>query len=180
MKLVNQYIIPFKGLKEGEHEFDFQIENAFFEENSSLGIHSGKLTANVLLVKKNNFMELEVSLSGSLSVQCDRCLENFELPIAYSDMLFVKFKDEPEEPDDNVIFLHPNEDMLDLNQYFIDCIGLSLPIQKIHPDTDDGQEGCDPDMLRRIDEHSFKDTNENEIDPRWAKLKNLFNDENKN
>ena len=177
---MNQYTIPFKGLKEGEHEFDFQIEDAFFEEYSLLEVLHGSVKTDVLLIKKNSFIELEVSMSGLLEVQCDRCLEPFEFSLEFHDTLYVKFKEEVEEPDDKVIFLHPNEDILDLNQYFIDCIGLSLPIQKIHPEDENGVEGCNPEMLKKIDEHSFQESNEETIDPRWSKLKDLFNDENIN
>lgn len=180
MKLVNQYIIPFKGLTEGEHEFNFQIEDTFFEENSSLDVQKGSVQANILLKKKNSFLELSVSLNGKLNVQCDRCLDYFTFPLIYIDNLFVKFKEEADEPDDNVIFLHPSEAMLDLNQYFIDCIGLSIPIQKFHPDTDDGNVGCNIEMLKKIDEHSLKESEDETVDPRWAKLKDLLNDGNKN
>ena len=181
MKLVNQYIIPFKGLKEGEFNYNFEIGKAFFEEYSSLDIKTGSVKADVLLIKKNTFLELSVSLEGTLEIQCDRCLEYFEFPLIYKGELFVKFKEEAEEPDEKVIFLHPKDDLLDLTQFLIDSIGLSLPIQKFHPDREDGSEGCDEEMLIKLDEHSFKDSSDEEtIDPRWAKLKDLLNEGNKN
>ena len=182
MKLVNQYIIPFKGLHEGEHEFSYEIGEAFFEEYSSLEIRTGALQVNVLLNKKSNFLELSVSLIGRMEIQCDRCLEYFTFPLSYSGDLFVKFKETPEEPDDKVIFLHPSDDLLDLEQFFVDCIGLSLPIQKFHPDNDDETSGCDIEMLEKLDELAYKDSSEKEeaIDPRWVKLKDLLNEGNKN
>lgn len=181
MKLGNQYIIPFAGLKEGEHEYDFEIGKAFFEEYSSLEIRTGAVQAHVLLIKKNNFLELEVSLDGYLEIQCDRCLDYFEFPLDFEGVLFVKFKETPEDPDDNVIYLHPSEDILDMTQYFVDSIGLSIPIQKVHPENEDGSEGCDQEMLSRIDELSHKESSGgNTTDPRWEKLKDLLNEGNKN
>lgn len=182
MKVVNQYIIPFKGLTEGEHRFDFQIEDAFFEENSSLEINSGSVKAVVFLDKKSNFLELSAELNGSVEVKCDRCLDNFTFAIDFADSLYVKFKEEVEEPDDNVIFLHPSDDELDLHQYFLDCIGLSLPIQKFHPEDEEGNWTCNSDMLDKLDEYSDREReiDENNIDPRWSKLKDLLNDGNKN
>ena len=181
MKLVNQYIIPFKGLKEGEHNYDFEIGEAFFEEYPSLEIPSGNIDADIILLKKSNFLELDVVLSGVLELQCDRCLENFTFPLEFSGQLFVKFKEEANEPDDNVIYLHPNDDTLDLTQYFIDSIGLSIPIQRFHPDFDDGEPGCNPKMLEKLQEHSFEDQSDNEAtDPRWDKFKDLLDEKNKN
>ncbi len=182
MKLGNQYIIPFKGLKEGDHEFDFEIGEAFFEEYSLTGIRTGLVHAVVLLSRRNSFLELEVSLNGTLSIQCDRCLEYFDFPLYFSGPLFVKFKEEPEEADDQIMYMHPDEDLLDLTQYFIDSIGLSLPIQNFHPEDEEGNSGCDPEMIARLNEHSTYELNQGEeiIDPRWEKLKNLLRDDNKN
>lgn len=182
MKVGNQYIIPFKGLKEGEHDFDFQIGKEFFDENEALNIEDGKLKSKVVLTKKTSFLVLDVTLSGAVSIQCDRCLENFNFQIDHSDQLYVKFKEEAEEPDLNVIFLHPSDDLLDLNQYFFDCIGLSLPIQKVHPENEKGEPTCDRKMMTILNAHSNEETSDNkeEIDPRWSKLKDLLNEGNKN
>ena len=46
-----------------------------------------------------------------------------------------------------------------------------LPIQKVHPDDENGKSTCDPDMLKKIREHMVID--ENITDPRWDELKNL-------
>lgn len=181
MKVVNQYIIPFAGLKEGVHEFDFEIGNAFFEEYSSLNIKTGSVMASVNLEKKSSFFELEVTMTGNLEIQCDRCLEYFEFPLLFSGELYVKFNESDEAEDEKVIFLHPNDDSLNLEQYFIDCIGLSIPIQKFHPDNESGETSCNSEMLDKIDEHSYKSSSKEEsIDPRWSKLNDLLNKENIN
>ena len=181
LKVGNQYIIHFKGLRDGKHDFDFQITNEFFEENSTLDIKSGDLSIKVLLAKHASFLDLHVDMEGEVNIQCDRCLENFDYPIHYQSQLFVKFKDEPDEPDENVIFLHPNDDKLDLNQYFFDCIGLSIPIQKFHPEDEHGNYTCNDEMLAILDEHESKSGTEDAgVDPRWSKLQNLLNDNKTN
>jgi uncharacterized metal-binding protein YceD (DUF177 family) len=179
LKLVNQYIIPFKGLSEGEHNYSFEIEHEFFEAFSSLEINTGFVIASVSLLKKNNFLELHCSLEGSVEIQCDRCLEDFSFPILYNGELFVKFKEEVEEPDDKIIYLHPNDDILDLSQFFIDSIGLSIPIQRFHPEKEDGDSGCNAEMLDKLDELTFRKESD-DVDPRWDKLKDLLNEGNKN
>lgn len=180
MKLVNQYIIPFKGLKEGKHDFDFTFDKEFFEENSNLEISDGNLTADLILEKKSTFLIVKTKLQGEIEIECDRCLERFFYPVNYSGELFVKFKEEVEEPDDKIIFLHPNEDLLDLYQYFYDIIGLSIPIQKIHPDNEEGESGCNKEMLDFLNSGAELDNSSEDIDPRWSKLKDLYNNENKN
>jgi len=175
LKVGNQYIIPFAGLKEGQHSFEFVLDNMFFEENTVLEIPTGQLKADVLISKKTSFLELDVTLTGNVDLQCDRCLEYFSFPINYSGKLFVKFKEEIEEPDDEIIFLHPNSDMLDLKQYFFDCVGLSIPIQKFHPENKKGFPGCDQEVLNLLNTYSHSKQN-GEIDPRWSKLNDLLKD----
>lgn len=179
MKVVNQYIIPFRGLKEGKHSFNFQIDKEFFEENAALDIPNGTLNVDVELTKKSTFLMLDVIIQGQIELICDRCLDTFPFQVDSVDQLFVKFKEEPEEPDDKVIFLHPSDDILNLNQYFYDCIGLSIPIQKIHSSGKKGKSDCNKEMLSIINAHTSKIVEDEENDPRWSKLKNLLNDGNK-
>jgi len=176
VKLVNQYSIPFTGLKEGEHEFIFYFGEKFFNKYEVLEAREGKLKALVFLVKKPNMLRLDIQLRGTLDLQCDRCLETFSYPIAYSGSLIVKFGLNIEESTDEIWVVNPNEHELDLEQYFFECIGLSLPIQKIHPDDLSGNSGCDTEMLKILNAYKISSTGEKtENDPRWDKLKDLLN-----
>lgn len=180
LKLVNQYIIPFKGLKEGEHEFQFFFDKRFFDEHEVLEALDGDIVANVLLIKRPSLLQLDIIIKGTLEILCDRCLEYFSLPLYYSGELIVKFSEHPGvNTDDEILVLHPNEHKLNLHHYFLDCIALSLPLQRVHADREDGEPGCNPDMLKQIRDHAHQSSkNREEIDPRWSKLKNLLNDIN--
>ncbi len=57
----------------------------------------------------------------------------------------VRFSNEPQEYDGEVLWLAPGEDEVDLAQYIYESIVLSLPYQRVHPEG-----GCDPGMLRRF------------------------------
>jgi uncharacterized protein len=182
LKVGNQYIIPFKGLKTGKHTFDFEIDKEFFEEYKELEIPDGSIQAQVVLDKKTNFLVLDARLTGKVKLQCDRCLEFFDYKMNFSGQLFIKFKETPEEPDENVIFLHPNDDLLDLKQYFLDIIGLNIPIQKYHPSDNKGNPTCDLSMLKILDAYSNEGNlkSDTDIDPRWSKLKDILDKGNKN
>jgi uncharacterized metal-binding protein YceD (DUF177 family) len=72
--------------------------------------------------------------------------------------------------------VNPNEHELDLMQYFLECICLSLPIKRIHPDDISGNSGCNSEMLNILNAHKSSTTGEkSENDPRWDKLKDLLN-----
>jgi uncharacterized protein len=179
LKLGNQYIIPFRGLKDGEHKFEFDFDKLFFEKHEVLEARDGVIKAEALLYKKPQLLTLSISIAGFIQVQCDRCLDYFNLPIAYDCRLIIKFSENIAESTDEIWIIHPSENEIDLEQYFFECIGLSIPLQKIHPLNKDGRSGCNSDMLSIIEEHlSATDKDAEEIDPRWNKLKDLLNDNN--
>ena len=153
MKIENQYIIQFKGLKEGVHDFSFSIDKPFFEAFEYLAVPDGHIEVHAELTKKSSFLELDVDLTGIMQVQCDRCLEYFELPVDYSGHLMVRFSESEKDPDEEVIWLKPEEYKLDLSHYFYEFLSLSLPIRKVHPDLPNGEPGCDPEMLKKLNEY---------------------------
>jgi uncharacterized metal-binding protein YceD (DUF177 family) len=156
LKVENQYIIHFKGLKEGVHDFNFVIDKPFFEFHEQLEVSDGHVEATIELNKKTTFMELVVELTGEMQVPCDRCLEQFILPVSYNGLLMVRFSETEKEQDEEVIFIQPDEYELDLRHYLYECLSLSVPIRKVHPDLANGEPGCDPEMLRKLDEYLLK------------------------
>ncbi len=180
LKLVNQYIIPFTGLNEGEYEFSFDFKKKFFDAHEMLDTRNGNITANVSLNRKPNMLSLKVEVHGFLEIQCDRCLEYFQLPINYTGNLVVKFSEDDTASTDEIWILPPNQTILDLEQYFFECIGLCIPIQRVHPENEDGSTGCNPEMIDMLQIHSKNADMHDESDPRWNKLKDLLNNINTN
>ena len=43
----------------------------------------------------------------------------------------------------------------------------------VHPDDENGNPGCNPEFLSRLENETDKDKDEPEGDPRWEILKNL-------
>jgi uncharacterized protein len=157
LKIGDQYIIQFRGLKEGVHGFEFSIGKPFFESFEQLEIPDGNVEVGVELTKKNAFLELDLELTGDVQVQCDRCLGYFSLPVSYNAHLVVRFSETEQDPDDEIIFLHPEDHQLDLKQYLYEFISVSIPIRKVHPDLDNGEPGCDREMLKILQEHLIKE-----------------------
>jgi uncharacterized metal-binding protein YceD (DUF177 family) len=157
LKFENQYIIQFKGLKEGVHDFEFILGKPFFTECEYLEVPDGMVAAHVVLTRKPTFLDLDINLSGSLQVLCDRCLDYFEMDVDFAGHLVVRFSEQVEEGDDEIIFLNPEDNQLDMKHYFYECISVSLPYRKVHPDLPDGKSGCDPEMLKKLKDHLIED-----------------------
>ncbi len=162
------FTIAYKGLSAGNHSFDFKIGKQFFESFEYFEGVSGKLKAHVDLLKESNLMNLNIRLQGIVDLQCDRCLGSFQQAIEGNFILIVKFGETYEEESDEVIVLPFTEGMIDLSQYFFEYINMLLPIQKVHPDKENGESACDPKMIEQLNQYS-----EQKEDPRWDALKKL-------
>ena len=167
-------IIPLSGLKVGRHIIDFEIGKEFFEQFEESEVKEGSLIANIVLDKRSSLLDLEISISGSLQICCDRCLELFSQPLKCENRLLVKIGKSIAEDDPDIISISPEEHQLDMRQHLYEYILLALPIKRVHPDDKDGNSTCDPLMLKKLMEHRAE--KDNDIDPRWEELKKLMND----
>jgi uncharacterized metal-binding protein YceD (DUF177 family) len=160
--------IPFKGLSAGNHSFDFEIGKQFFESFEYFEGINGKLLVQVNLLKESNLMNLDIRLQGIVNLQCDRCLGSFKQPIEGSFILIIKFGETFEEESDEIIVLPFTESIIDLSPHFFDYINMLLPLQKVHPVLENGESGCDPEMIAKLNTYSKQ-----KEDPRWEALKKL-------
>lgn len=169
-----QYIIPIGGLKDGNHKFDFEIGNRFFESFEESEVKEGELAAEVSLEKRSTHIDLLIKIKGSIMISCTRCLEIFPWPVKSESRLLVKFGNSEEEIDPEIIYLPHGENELDLKQHLFEDILLALPIRRIHPDDSEGNSTCDPVMLKKLED--LRISEEPDTDPRWNELKKLMND----
>jgi len=175
---INKYRIAYQGLSVGLHEFDFDINDKFFESIEYSEITKGQLTAKVLVNKLSQMLELTIKINGTIEVCCDRCLEDFNLPISFSGILFVKFSGSEEDLDDNVICLSPEENEINLAHYIYESINLSIPLKRVHPLNKSGKSQCNPEMIKKIKEHQINAPIDEDVDPRWDELKKLMENNN--
>lgn len=173
MKIHNQYIIPLTGQKEGQHDFEFKIENEFFDEYPIIEASGGSLIADVKMMKKKTFLSFDVLLQGNIRLQCDRCLEYYDQDIEFKGSFFAKYSDNPEKEEisDDVIFIHHEEHEIDLKQYLYESISLSIPYKRVHPEVN-GLPTCNKDMLKYINNYPENKDNLG-TNPIWDKLKDL-------
>lgn len=173
----DQYDILFKSLKTGIHRFGFDLDDDFFRHYENPDCLGGKIAVSVEMEKKDHLLSLFFEFSGKTRVVCDRCLDDFNIPVDFPSSLFVKFGEEPEDSDADVIYLEENEHKLNIGGYMIESICLSLPLRKVHIDDEQGNSTCNRIMIDKLKSH--KDCGEShDTDPRWDALKNILKKNN--
>ncbi|MFZ2285792.1 MAG: DUF177 domain-containing protein [Bacteroidales bacterium] len=165
------YSIPLAGLKESRYTYEFKIGDDFFEAFEGSEIRRGEFMAVVVLEKCSTHLELDIVINGRAEVVCDRCLDNFYLPVSSANMLFVKQGKEWDEADPDMVTMPLDEHEIDLSQFFYEYIHLALPLKRIHPDDSRGRTTCNPEMIRKLEAYLM--TGEGFSDPRWDELKKL-------
>ncbi len=179
MKNTKEYLIPFIGLKLGKHHFEYQISNAFFEIFDYNEYQNSNIKVNVVLEKKSTLLELSFKHKGAVNVPCDLTSEDFDMPIKGKMKLIVRFGEEFNNDNEELLILPHGEFEIDIAQYIYEMIVLSVPLRRVHPGIKDGS--LQTEALTKLNELAVKEIKEENkeeenIDPRWDKLKQLLTD----
>ena len=175
MKALKQFSIPFTGLKIGKHQFEFEIDNSFFDAFEYSLVKKGNLKALVELDKQETMLILHFNIEGTIELDCDKCLSLFNAPISISERQIVKFAEDDLESDDlEIIILNKKESEIDVSEMIYEFITVSVPYIKVCEENGDGAQ-CDQEMIARLESLSVENKEEETTndDPRWAALKKL-------
>lgn len=173
---ISKYDIAFKGLAEGLHEFDFQIDDTFFGHFEGSLVDKGDVAVKVTFEKRSAFLKLHLKIKGWLELTCDRCLEVYQQKIKNKAEIFVKFGEKEFEEGENVIWILPEEHQINVAQIIYEYISLSIPLRQVHPKDETGKRSCNREMVKRLKEYMHSGKEEKPAaDPRWDVLKNLEN-----
>ena len=181
MKDLKQFDIPFVGLKEGSHTFEYQIDKKFFNIFQFDDFIDAKINATINFIKKSTLMELHFSVEGIVNVPCDLTNEPFDLNIKGNMPLIVKFGYEYNDDSEEILVLPQEAYQVNVAQYIYELIVVSVPAKKVHPKVLDGT--MESEALKKLEELQIKENDiveeqDDSTDPRWDKLKDLLTGKN--
>ena len=163
--------IDLKALTEQETLREFTLDDRYFEALDGSQLEHGTLHVSVSIRKMTGFFELLFHTEGTVTVTCDRCLDDMEQSVEADNKLIVKFGVAYAEDDDTVT-IDEQEGMLDVSWLIYEFIMLAIPIKHVH-----APGKCNSAMTRKLEELSGAVRSGEEeaeaVDPRWEKLKNL-------
>lgn len=177
VKHLKEFKISFSGLALGKHDFSFEIDKNFFDCFDYSIVKDGKLTAQVELEKKSNMMIADFHIMGDLSLNCDVCLENFDMPIEIEEQLIVKFQSQEEEDleVDEILVLSRQEYEFSIADFLYEQITLAVP-HYIKCEELNENRSCNSEMkavLEKLSPQVPEENEEQQLDPRWEALKNI-------
>jgi uncharacterized metal-binding protein YceD (DUF177 family) len=173
MKDLKQFNIPFVGLKEGSHLFEYNIDNTFFELYNFDEFEKSSINITLEFVKKSTLFELSFAATGTVNVPCDVSGEYFDLEITATLPLVVKFGPEYSDENEEILILPHEVYQFSVAQFIYEMVVLAVPNKRVHPKVVDGT--MESEALDKLEKLEIKEEKTVETtDPRWDKLKNLI------
>jgi uncharacterized metal-binding protein YceD (DUF177 family) len=177
MENLTDYIIQFVQLGNGSHQFDYQLEETFFANFENTSINKASISASVTLYKEQpNMFNLFFSIEGTVKAECDRCLDEFDLPVQNTFDLLVKQTDKDKENEFDITYIPYSEYQFNIAKYLFDICLLAIPITKKCEDSI--EKSCNPVVVEKLKELDINNQSK-ESDPRWEELKKLINNKDK-
>ena len=171
-------IIPLNGLPAGKSGFSWHAGKEFFESFDNSEILDADLNVRADVEKSGSYLGVDLHIGGTLTVACDRCLEDLGMPVDETVLLSIKFGSEPAEGEADAsegeretVYLPADGSDIDLSQTVYDYACLALPLQRVHPEG-----GCNPAAARYLSREDIEDRKELTDSP-FSALKGLFDKE---
>ena len=171
MSKLEQFKIDLQGLKEGANSIHFDLDDGFFEAVNAPAVKRGKLTCDLRIDRNDEVFDLDFHTEGSVTIPCDRCLDDMEQPIVSDYHLVAKFGNDYSE-DDDLITVPEDEGILDVSWFIYQFIELAIPLRHVH-----APGKCNPAMMKVLEEHSAARSGDGDgekpVDSRWEALSKL-------
>ncbi len=168
-----KFTIRYAGLVDGLHSFDFHPDTEFFTSYySESGILASDIHVHIDADRRADLLIAEMALSGSVTVECDRCLDSCSIELSGSQTLFFSSSVNnsfSKKEEDSVVHIADNTDHINLDSHIYDFVMLSLPLRKVHDDIEGPESQCNQEVTMKLSHHS---TNKS-TDPRWDKLNEI-------
>ncbi len=174
----SQYKIALRNFSDEPQRYEYQLDSELFKQlDGSADIQKGAVDVILTVRKGVAAFEFLFQISGTVSVSCDRCLDDIAMDVNTENKLYVKFGKEYSEENDEIIIIPEEDGEINVVWFIYEFIALSLPLKRVH-----APGKCNKAMSSAL--NKYKDTSVNEaeedeqaIDPRWEALKGLQVDE---
>jgi len=173
MKPLDSFTIPVKGLGNGIHNFEFELDAPFFKAINEESTINANLISKVEFDKRDSMYILDIFVEGKFIADCDRCLNEIPVPVEGEYKLYIKRglgEDEAE-----IVYIEQFEDQINIAKYVYDFAILSLPFKNVIEGCEEMEKPpCNFDMLEKWGQNSGeKDKEEEKKGSMWDQLSNL-------
>lgn len=181
-------------MPEGTQTFEYHLGKQFFVNMESADIHDADLTVSLTVDHKGELYNLDFQIEGTVTLICDRCLDDLIFPIATSYAISVKYGEDYNDDSDDLLVIPESDSYLNVAYMIYDTVALAVPIKHVHPlgkcnrqmsamlkkhraRVNDEDAELENDLIDEIDNIDAAESANAPSDPRWDALRKLSDDE---
>ena len=128
-----EYKLMLKSLPGGKHEFEYRLDKQFFINMENADVRDANLRALLTVDHSRDAYVLDFRLTGTLTVACDRCLDDLEIPVDATYSLTVKYGDEYNDDSDSLLVIPESDNYVNVAYMLYDTAVLAIPPRHVHP-----------------------------------------------
>ncbi|HMW37783.1 MAG TPA: DUF177 domain-containing protein [Saprospiraceae bacterium] len=168
MDYLKQFSIPFKGMLDGVHHYTFELDEDFFRRFPASPFGPCNIQTDLNTDKQGSLMTVNINVTGSAMVNCDRCLAEISLPVAGSYQIIVKQATGTSD-DPDLFLISPEENEWNIAELIYEYCCLSLPMSRTINCGEMNPAPCNREVLSKITEDKVN----LEGNALWDELKKL-------
>jgi len=173
MNVRKAFDVGIYNLSPGVHEFNFEIDGAFFESYEYGIVEQGQLRVVLLLENQETFLTLNFSIEGTIELLCDRSLELFDYPLDLKERVILKYGSEEIGDEEDIEIIAPGTTTINVADYIYEFITVSVPMKKLHPRYQKDRDVGEEDLFYTTE--GEQEEEQDQDNPLWKELKKLKN-----
>lgn len=159
MSTNDSHIVNLRQVERDDAHLHFHLNDAFFSALEQDEILGGSVEVDVVVrFGAADTFTFSYTLSGQVSVPCDRCLDPVLLSVEVNDRLKVAYRDNDEAIDADLTVIPYSQLNYDMAWDIYELLLLNLPLQRIHSSGE-----CNADMLSRFSIEEDSDSGEFDV-----------------
>lgn len=181
-------------MPKGNNEFSYHLGKQFFENMENNDVREADLEVKLDVNHTTAYYDLNFKVTGTITLLCDRCLDDLEIPIDTGYHVIVKYGDSYDDSTDELLVIPESDNYLNVAYMLYDTAMLAIPIKHVHPlgkcnramsallkkhrsRGDDADTELEDQLIDEIDSIDDNEpVEEQPTDPRWNALKKLTDD----
>ncbi len=178
-KFERKYSFEIPKLRDGENTEQYEIDSSFFHEFESPVLSEGQLEVTAKIFKYHRHLDVTFHFNGKVELNCDRCLEPYDEALDFEQRVVYAYDEDLEINTDDVVLIDENNPFLYVGKDLYDFIVLQIPLRRVPSEEIHVCPDAVLQLLGELESPDLEDESdeEEEIDPRWAALKKLKDQE---
>lgn len=154
-----EFKLPLKSMPVGTQEFEYHLGKQFFVNMENPDIHDADLTVKLTVKHQSDLYDLTFVITGEVTLICDRCLDNMQLPVDTTYHISVKYGDRYNDDSDDLLEIPESDPYLNVAYMIHDTVALTIPMKHVHP-----LGKCNRQMSAMLKKHRSRNINDEDAD----------------